>query len=530
MRLPADMTIRVHFADVDAPNAFATLGGHVVVTRGLYAGWRARTRSRWCSPTRSATCCHRDPIAALGGGASLALLLAIAGGDVESLAPQVASLVQRGYSRDAERLADEAALGALERFYGHAGGAADVFRELAAARTLASRTPTLLSTHPTDAERIARLEAAARAGIAPCNRCARSPFRCGPRRRADAVRSFRRRPRAPAVPSGRPGARSQVCAAVAVSRGIWNPAARSPACSLLAIAPLATDARADEYCAPLDKAGVTALFDGWNLSLATLDPDAVSQRYWNDAVLLPTVSNTPRTTPAMVRDYFVHFLEKHPRGRIDSRTVQLGCNLAIDMGTYTFSVMSPSGALGEVAARYTFVYAFRNGEWKIAHHHSSAMPELPGATEAADAHGVKTASGKPAAGRDDGGKGGKAGKGGKGEHGDKPLALDGSRLFLNTDASPDVMEFYPAEARARREAGRVAMRVCADPERRGRRRTESAQELGPRPPGRRGASLGAGGEMGAGDGQPAHRRRLHRGHRRVPSVISRPTSSYWVCM
>ena len=227
---------------------------------------------------------------------------------------------------------------------------------------------------------------------------------------------------------------------------------------LLLLAPLvAPDARADEYCAPVDKASITSLFDGWNLSLATLDPDAVTQRYWNDAVLLPTVSNTPRTSPAMIRDYFVHFLEKHPRGRIDSRTVQLGCNLAIDMGTYTFSVMSPSGSLGEVAARYTFVYAFRNGEWKIAHHHSSAMPEVPGAASAADEHGARTASAKPGSKHDEGGKAG------KGEAGGKTLALDGSRLFLNKDASPDVMEFYPAEARAKREAGKVAMRVCADP-------------------------------------------------------------------
>ncbi len=218
----------------------------------------------------------------------------------------------------------------------------------------------------------------------------------------------------------------------------------------------ATAARADEACAPIDKAGVAALFDGWNLSLASLDPDAVSQRYWNDAVLLPTVSNTPRTSAPMIRDYFVHFLDKRPRGRIDSRSVQIGCNLAVDAGTYTFSTMSATGALAEVGARYTFVYAFRSGEWKIAHHHSSAMPEVPGAKSAADsaatAHGGAPTS--AAAGSKAGGSGDRDGK---------AKALDASRMFLNKDASPDVMEFYPAEARARREAGKVALRVCADP-------------------------------------------------------------------
>ncbi len=162
MRLPADMTIRLHFADVDATNAFATLGGHVVVTRGLYARMPSENALAMVIAHEIAHVRHRDPIAALGGGASLALLLAIAGGDVQSLAPQVAALVQRGYSREAESLADEAALGALERFYGHVGGAADVFREQRASRAGAARTPTLLSTHPTDAGRIARLEAAAK--------------------------------------------------------------------------------------------------------------------------------------------------------------------------------------------------------------------------------------------------------------------------------------------------------------------------------------------------------------------------------
>ncbi len=236
---------------------------------------------------------------------------------------------------------------------------------------------------------------------------------------------------------------------------------RTPVLGLLLLAALPTSVRADDSCTPIDKAGVSALFDGWNLSLASLDPDTVTQRYWNDAVLLPTVSNTPRTSPSMIRDYFVHFLEKHPRGRIDSRTVQIGCNLAMDMGTYTFSVMSPAGTLSEVAARYTFVYAFRNGEWRIAHHHSSAMPEVAGTapvpTPDAAARGGRTAATGTATATATGKHGARD------EPDGKALAQDGSRMFLNKDASPDVMEFYPVEARARREAGKVALRVCADP-------------------------------------------------------------------
>ena len=34
------------------------------------------------------------------------------------------------------------------------------------------------------------------------------------------------------------------------------------------------------------------------------------------------------------------------------------------------------GATGDkVKGRYSFVYVYEDGEWKISHHHSSVMPE-----------------------------------------------------------------------------------------------------------------------------------------------------------
>ena len=204
----------------------------------------------------------------------------------------------------------------------------------------------------------------------------------------------------------------------------------------------------------------------FNPASAYRESDAVAQRYWGDAVLLPTVSNTPRTTPAMVRDYFVHFLEKHPRGRIDSRSIQIGCNLAIDMGTYTFSVLGATGAPGEVAARYTYVYAFRDGEWKILHHHSSAMPEVlaaPATTATAQAGGAANGHDEAQTAKPEATAGDRKTRLASAEPKREPPPLDRTRMFLNTEASPQVMEYYPAEARARRETGRVALHVCADP-------------------------------------------------------------------
>ena len=124
-------------------------------------------------------------------------------------------------------------------------------------------------------------------------------------------------------------------------------------------------------CAPANEKQIAALFDRWNDSLRTLDADKVVANYASDGVLLPTVSNEPRTNPAEIRDYFVKFLKSEPQGKIDRRIIKIGCNLAQDVGTYTFKFMDGQ----TVNARYTYVYEWENGQWLIAHHHSSAMPE-----------------------------------------------------------------------------------------------------------------------------------------------------------
>jgi uncharacterized protein (TIGR02246 family) len=150
---------------------------------------------------------------------------------------------------------------------------------------------------------------------------------------------------------------------------------------LLATAPAwiaAHAAQADTAltCKTVNKEQIAALFDRWNKSLATHDAAKVTANYAPDAVLLATVSNTPRTDPAAIRDYFVHFLERNPKGAINTRTIHLGCNTAYDVGTYTFTLDGKApGSTETVKARYSYIYELRNGQWLIVHHHSSAMPE-----------------------------------------------------------------------------------------------------------------------------------------------------------
>ena len=151
-------------------------------------------------------------------------------------------------------------------------------------------------------------------------------------------------------------------------------AALLPTATMMAIGlsnPAFAQAPADAACKATDAQQVAALFDRWNDSLRTLDPDKVVANYASDGVLLPTVSNKPRTNPAEIRDYFVKFLKSEPQGKIDSRIIKIGCNVAQDVGTYTFKFKDGKS----VHARYTYVYEWVNGQWLIAHHHSSAMPE-----------------------------------------------------------------------------------------------------------------------------------------------------------
>merc|ERR1712127_121205 len=123
---------------------------------------------------------------------------------------------------------------------------------------------------------------------------------------------------------------------------------------------------------PINEEEVKNLFQLWNMALATADPDAVASRYASKAVLLPTVSDVPRTDYALIKDYFVGFLKKKPQGEILESNVTIGHNWCQDAGIYEFTM----GATGDkVKGRYSFVYVYEDGQWKICHHHSSVMPE-----------------------------------------------------------------------------------------------------------------------------------------------------------
>lgn len=131
-------------------------------------------------------------------------------------------------------------------------------------------------------------------------------------------------------------------------------------------------------CEPVDNAMIEAQFDRFNASWATKNPDTVSALFGPNAVLLATLSDEERVTPAGIHKYFFYFLKNAPVGRIDSSAIRLGCNMAARMGNWSVDLTdTQTGATSTARARYTFVYRFVDGDWKIEHLHSSLLPDMP---------------------------------------------------------------------------------------------------------------------------------------------------------
>jgi len=159
-QLPPSMQIHLHYSERPEVNAFATLGGNVVVFRGLLAKVRSENEIAMVLAHEIAHVKHRHPIVSLGRGIAIAAMLAsvsssagrsVAGGVMRD----AGLLTQLTFTRGQENDADETALAALVGAYGHAGGATDLFETLQGVETSsATAVPAVLLTHPHLSERV----------------------------------------------------------------------------------------------------------------------------------------------------------------------------------------------------------------------------------------------------------------------------------------------------------------------------------------------------------------------------------------
>ncbi len=167
MALPDDMLLTVHYNEGKTVNAYATLGAHIVMYRGLLTQLPDENTLAMVMAHEIAHVKLRHPVRAMGRGVAAAVVLSVVGvGSGQGAAGHVlgsaGGMTLLTFSRGQEREADAEALQALHQLYGHVGGAQDLFGVLAqASREREQGRVGMLSTHPLSDERIASLSALA---------------------------------------------------------------------------------------------------------------------------------------------------------------------------------------------------------------------------------------------------------------------------------------------------------------------------------------------------------------------------------
>ena len=168
MDLPDDMKISVHYVNDNVVNAMATLGGHVMVYRGLLEQMPDENTLVMLLGHEIGHVKLRHPVKALGKGVVLSLLLkAVLGNSSDSVGDVLSDtsmITMLTFNRDMEQASDEEGLMLLHAYYGQTQGAATLFEILATQEQGDdSSIPEFLRTHPETKDRIAHINQIAQA-------------------------------------------------------------------------------------------------------------------------------------------------------------------------------------------------------------------------------------------------------------------------------------------------------------------------------------------------------------------------------
>ena len=114
-----------------------------------------------------------------------------------------------------------------------------------------------------------------------------------------------------------------------------------------------------------------AVVERWSAAYSSNDPDAIAKLYTSDAVLLGTVSPILSEGTEAIVKYFTPSKGSGNKNKLgERRTIVLGDNAVVVAGFYEFTRMQ-EGKMVPGPARFTMLLTKRDGEWRIAHHHSS---------------------------------------------------------------------------------------------------------------------------------------------------------------
>ncbi len=131
--LPENMKITFHYVNDDTVNAFATLGGHIVLYRGLLEKLNSEDELAMVIAHEIAHVKYRHPILSVSHGVVVGVVLtAVSNSSGNSVVNDImgqtgmASIMK--FSRDYEYQSDKEAISSLIKLYGHADGALGLFK------------------------------------------------------------------------------------------------------------------------------------------------------------------------------------------------------------------------------------------------------------------------------------------------------------------------------------------------------------------------------------------------------------------
>ena len=114
-----------------------------------------------------------------------------------------------------------------------------------------------------------------------------------------------------------------------------------------------------------------AVVNRFSAAYTSNDPEAVVKLYTSDAILLGTVSPVISIGTEAIRKYFSMIKDSGNKNDIQERhTIVLGDNAVVVTGYYEFTRMK-EGKPVPGPSRFTMLIIKSDGEWRIAHHHSS---------------------------------------------------------------------------------------------------------------------------------------------------------------
>lgn len=163
LELPDPVSITLHYSDEDVFNAYATLGGHVYLFKGLLKFLPNENALSMLMAHEFAHVEQRHPARSIGGGLTLAVgssVLLGAAAFENRFFSLASALASTRFSRAMETEADEVALAAVNAMYGHVNGANDLFELFVVVREGGGQEilDSFFSTHPLDNQRIEKLD------------------------------------------------------------------------------------------------------------------------------------------------------------------------------------------------------------------------------------------------------------------------------------------------------------------------------------------------------------------------------------